>query len=164
MERKNKSQQKREALAIQDLGKRLVGLSSDQLRQLSLPQDILDAVEEAQRIRSHEAKRRQILFIASLMRNVDVEPINQALTNLLSGKIEGTRLFHKLEHWRDCLLDGQDDILDQICKEFPEADRQQIGQLTRNARKEAALDKPRKSARALFRALRDLAEKPSGKN
>ncbi len=51
------------------------------------------------------------------------------------------------------------DLQTDVMQVFPKIDRGHLSQLIRNARKEAELNKPPKSARALFRFLRDLPQK-----
>ena len=46
-----------------------------QLDALDLPAELLAAVREAQRITSHEARRRQVQFIGKVMRRIDPEPV-----------------------------------------------------------------------------------------
>ena len=51
IEYNSKSQMKREMLALQKLGEKLVALSTDQLQQLQLPDDLQKAVLEAKHIK-----------------------------------------------------------------------------------------------------------------
>ncbi len=78
-ERPSRSARKRRALALQELGVRLTRLTPAQLLRLELPEALLGAVLEAQRLRSHAARARQRQYIGRLMRAVDPEPIEQAL-------------------------------------------------------------------------------------
>ncbi|MBS1171219.1 MAG: hypothetical protein H6R12_49 [Proteobacteria bacterium] len=75
----SKSQRKREMHALQDMGEQLVELSAERLAQMALPDELRDAVREAQRITKHGGRRRQMQFIGRLMRSIDVEPIREAL-------------------------------------------------------------------------------------
>lgn len=50
-----------------------------QLRALPLPETLLEAILEAQRLRSRVALARQCQYIGRLMREVDAEPIERAL-------------------------------------------------------------------------------------
>lgn len=50
-----------------------------QLRSLQLPETLLEAILEAQRLRSRVALARQRQYIGRLMREVDAEPIERAL-------------------------------------------------------------------------------------
>ena len=65
---------------------------------------------------------------------------------------------HHIEKWRDDLLAEGDSALERLLTEYPTADRQFLRQLIRNAKKELQANKPPKSARSLFKYLRDLLE------
>ena len=67
-------------------------------------------------------------------------------------------LFHKLENLRDRLIDQGDDAIAEVLNLWPDADRQQLRTLIRNAKKEKEGNKPPKSARQIFQYLRELAE------
>ncbi len=66
--------------------------------------------------------------------------------------------FHRLEHWRDALLERGDDALGEVLEAFPHADRQRLRQLVRNARDEQQRGKPPRAARELFRLLGTLQD------
>ncbi len=148
----SKSQRKRESSALQDLGLALVKLPEDRVRNLDLPDALRSAVLEAQRIRSHGALRRQMQYIGKLMRDVEAEPIARQLAEMRSLSDRSKAEFHALEHWRDRLL-ANDQALTEWLAGHPECDAQQLRQLLRNARKEAAEGKPPRASRALFRML-----------
>jgi ribosome-associated protein len=78
-ERPSRSARKRHALALQKLGVRLTRLPDTQLQALPLPEELLDAVLEARRLRSRAALARQQQYIGRLMRQIDPAPIEQAL-------------------------------------------------------------------------------------
>jgi ribosome-associated protein len=67
-----------------------------------------------------------------------------------------SRQQHKLEEWRDRLIRDGDNALGEALETFPNADRQQLRQMIRQAQKETEQNKPPKTARTLFRYLRDL--------
>ena len=56
----SKSQVKREMHALLDLGKELVELSPERLKQLPLAERLYEAIRQAQRITSHGGRRRQV--------------------------------------------------------------------------------------------------------
>jgi len=64
----------------------------------------------------------------------------------------------KLEALRDRLVEEGDDAISEVLNLYPEADRQQLRVLIRNAQKEKAANKPPKSYRQIFSYLRELAE------
>ena len=152
----SKSQRKRESTALQDLGKELFELSRDQLKKMDLPEKLLDALLEAKRLTSREGIRRQMQYIGKVMRDVETEPIDQQLAVIRGESNIAKAAFHALENWRARLIEN-DQAFDEWLALHPDTDVQQIRQLIRNARKEAAESKPPKSSRALFRLLRDQA-------
>jgi ribosome-associated protein len=158
MEPKSKSQVKRDMTALQSLGEKLVKLGPDQLKKIDLGADLLEAVLHARSLRRGEARRRQIQYIGVLMRDVDPEPIREALEEISSGRGQDARLFQKLERWREALIEGNDETLTQILAEHPNADRRRLLRFALNARKEREASGPPKSSRGLFRYLRGLAE------
>jgi ribosome-associated protein len=75
----SKTKKKQQMHELQRLGETLVSLTPAQLDALALPEELSQAVREAWRIRSREARRRQIQYIGRLMRAVDPDPIRAAL-------------------------------------------------------------------------------------
>ncbi len=150
----SKSQKKRDMEALQSLGAELVKLSRERLRKMDLPERLLTEVLEAQRLTANGAIRRQKQFIGKLMRDVDAEPIAEQLAAIRGESSAAKAEFHALEHWRERLLEN-DAAFTEWLDRHPDADVQQMRQLIRNARKEAAESKPPKSSRILFRLLRD---------
>lgn len=154
----SKSQRKREAHALQALGEELVRLPANKLGKIPLPEQLLDAIRQAQQIKARGGHKRQLQFIGKLMRSVDAEPIQQALERLQAQAAGTTAAHHHAERWRDRLVEEGDVALSELLSELPQADRQHLRQLIRNAQKEKERNKPPRSARELFRYLRDLQE------
>jgi len=154
---KSRTQLKKEATALQKMGEKLVLLSDEQLGRMDLPTRLMEAIQTVRAITSHGARRRQMQYIGSLMRSVDAEPIEQALLAIEQGAYGQAKAFHRIEAWRDQLVDGDDDVIRDILDTFPDADRRRLGQLVRSARKEKEKNAPPKSARNLFRYLKALA-------
>lgn len=152
----SKSQRKREMTALQDMGAALVKLSRGRLEKFELPDNLMSAILEAQRLTSHGAIRRQMQYIGKLMRDVEIEPIAEQLAAVRGESAAAKAEFHGIERWRERLLEN-DQALTEWLALHPEGDAQQLRQLIRNARKEAAENKPPKSSRALFRLLRDTS-------
>jgi ribosome-associated protein len=155
-ERPSKSQRKREMHQLQALGERLVELNQEQIAGIPLGTELLQALEEMRRIKGREARRRQLQYIGKLMRHEDGNAIAAALERLRAGGIEQTRRLHQLERWRDRLIEQGDGALGELIAAHPGADRQQIRQLVRGARREQELHKPPAASRKLFRYLRAI--------
>ena len=78
--RPSKSARKRAAHAAQKLGEELTRLKVAELEALQLPEELHDAILEAQRIRNTRggiARQRQ--YIGKLMREIDLAPIEAAM-------------------------------------------------------------------------------------
>ena len=154
----SKSQLKRDSHALQALGESLIALPPKKLQTISLPENLQSAIQEAQKIKSHGALKRQRQYIGKLMRNIDAEPIQQALDKLENRDAQGTAQLHRLEKWRGRLLGEGDIALSELVDEYPTCDRQQLRQWIRSAQREQKLNKPPASSRQLFRYLRELME------
>ena len=159
MEEKSKTQKKKEARSLQKLGEQLVKLSNELIDEIGLPAEIYDAVRSAKKMKQHGALRRQMQYIGTLMRKYDPSPIQEALQNLEAGNERKAMAFQELEHWRDELIAENMSLMEEILHTCPDADRQQLSQLVRQARKEMKSDKPPKASRALFRYMKNVHER-----
>lgn len=155
-ERVSKSQLKRESAALQDLGAALIALPGETLNGFHLPPHLLEAVRLAQTITQHGALKRQRKFIGKLLRGMDVEPIRERLAQLDNRSAQAIRQHHLIEHRRDRLLAGDEGELNEFMAAYPSADRQKLRQLIRDARNERLAQASPRSARLLFKYLRDF--------
>ncbi|MDC9595834.1 ribosome biogenesis factor YjgA [Xenorhabdus anantnagensis] len=152
----SKSEIKRDAEILKKLGAELVELSKNQLERIPLDEDLLAAIELAQKIK-REGRRRQLQLIGKLLRARDPEPITTALDKLKNRHNQQVVILHKLEELRDKLVES-DDALEEVVALYPHTDRQQLRSLIRNAKKEKAANKPPKSYRQIFQYLKELSE------
>jgi ribosome-associated protein len=156
-DRKSRTQKKMEARALQKLGEELVALSPEQLANIEMTDELRMAVIEAVKIKSHGARRRQLQRIGTLMRDIDPEPIQEALENIRFGDHQKLLAFKKIEKWRDELKQGNNTLIEEILDNYPDAERQRLTQLARNARNEYEAKKGVKSSRLLFRYLKQIS-------
>ena len=154
----SKTRRKKDADALQQLGTDLLELPKADWVKLSLPDSLIDALQEMKRIHSRSALKRQRQFIGRLMRDVDPEPIHQHFEQLRQKTRQQVQAHHMLEHWRDRMIEEDDSVIEAFLQEHNNADPQQLRQLVRQARKERDRNKPPKSARALFRYIRDTTD------
>jgi ribosome-associated protein len=152
----SRSQLKRDAHAIKSLASELIKLKPSQLAKIPLEDDLLEAIQEAQGMNSHGARRRQLQYSAKLIRRIDTDAITEALDRLKSGSKRLTAGEHRVESWRDHLLENGDAALAKLIQGYSELDAQTIRQLVRNAQREQKLGKAPLSARKLYRLLRQL--------
>lgn len=149
----SKSQRKRDMHALQELGAELVALQPARLRSLALPESLLEAIEQAQRISSREGRRRQLQLIGKLMRQVDADPIRDALAVDGNRHRQEVALMHSAEHWREQLL-AQADALARFRQRHPTAAQAaDWPALVAAARAEHAAGQPARRYRELYRAL-----------
>ena len=153
----SKSALKREMTARQELGEALCALSPTELARIPIDDDdLLTAIRDAARIKHHSALRRHRQYIGKLMRRIDPEPIQKALSVLHQEKRGDAQAFKGLENLRDSLIRDGDTALAAVIDSYPDADRQQLRQLVREAQREQKAGKPPAASRRLFRYLREL--------
>ncbi|MDX1810979.1 MAG: ribosome biogenesis factor YjgA [Gammaproteobacteria bacterium] len=152
----SKSQKKREANALQELGERLLTLSDKQLKEIDLPEGLADAVKLAKTIKSHSGLKRQLQYIGKVMRSIDAEPIETFFASLDDKHHDANKAFHQLERWRDRLLLEGNDALGPLMEEFPEVDLQRMRQLMRNANNPKNEKTSTRAKREIFQYLKQL--------
>ncbi|WP_346798909.1 ribosome biogenesis factor YjgA [Halomonas sp. Bachu 37] len=156
-ERPSKSQLKREMHALQALGETLIAMKPAELARFPLSDDMLRAIEETSRIRSHEGRRRHMQYVGKLIRKEDLVAIQAVFDAIEQEKHQRDHAFHRLEKWRDRLIEEGDQGVEAFMADYPDADRQALRQLARNARRERDQNKPPTASRKLFKHLRDTA-------
>ena len=100
----SKSELKRQQRALQALGEQLIELGDDLLESLELPDRLRAAIDDARRMKSREALRRQKQFIGKLMRDVDPQPIQALFDRMRADDRREKRLFTNAERWRDRIV------------------------------------------------------------
>lgn len=155
----SKTQRKHEMHALQALGEALVALPEARLKTFDLPDDLLAAILEARRIHAHGGLRRQLQYIGKLMRGIDAEPIRAQLAALEGTSRAATAELHRLERWRERLLDDPA-ALEELLSMRRVADVQSLRATLRGAIAERAAGKPPRHQRELFRRLREIFESP----
>lgn len=154
----SKTQLKQAAADLVDLGKAIAALSSSQFDAMPLDANLRAALADVRKMHKGPAIKRQFKFIGKLLREVDADILRQALDRQLEQDRSATARLHHLERWRDRLIEEGDAALGEYLDEYPEADRQNLRQLIRQAQKEQTDGKPPASARKLFKCLREFIE------
>ncbi len=150
----SKSELKRRAERLQQLGGRLAALSPERLAELPVPEDVRAAIREYQRFGSHGARRRQLQFIGRLMRDVDPAPLLAALDTQEGHSTEARREFQEVERWRAALIESPR-ALTEFLDAHPATDAQQLRHHIQHVHKARGEQQQRTAARALFRFLRE---------
>ena len=162
----SRSQQRRAALDVLELGEQLVAMTAAQLGRLPIPEGLMPHIRDTQRITSHGARKRQVAFLAKQMRKLG-EDVLDAIRDAMSKDGEAARretaAMHRIEALRDALLgDDGDDAMTELLAMHPDADRQHLRQLVRNAHDERKRNKPPHAFRELFRELKELLAHEGG--
>ena len=131
----SKTQLKKQAHELQELGEAVAALPDSRLEGLALDERLRDAILEFRRTRSFEGRRRQLQYIGKLMKFSDVEPLREAVAAFRLGSATDSLALHQAERWRDELL-ADDDTLERWLAEHPATDVQQMRSLVRSARRE----------------------------
>ncbi|MEA5666482.1 ribosome-associated protein [Stenotrophomonas sp. ATCM1_4] len=159
----SRSQNRREALEVLALGEKLVDLTPAQLARLPIPEGLLEHIEYTKRITSHGARKRQLAFLAKQMRREEDETL-EAIRDAMDANSETSRrevaIMHRMERWRERLMAEGDAALAELLDEHPDADRQQLRTLVRNALAEKARNKPPRAYREIYQVLRGLMLTP----
>jgi ribosome-associated protein len=149
-DRPSKSQLKRDMDALQALGEELLTLPEKRVAALDLPESLLDAIKEGRRIvagTARSGKKRHLQLIGKLMRQVDPEPIREAVAEFKLGRAQDSLELHQAERWRVRLVED-DNALQGFIDSFEGVDTQQLRSLIRAARKDRALAPEQRSGRA----------------
>jgi ribosome-associated protein len=155
--RPSKTRRKEESHELQSLGEALLEFNVAQLTTLGLGESLLDAIRTGQRVRTHEARRRQMQLIGKLMRSADVELARAAVAERQLGRARDSLALHSAERWRAELI-ADDAATTRFASAHAGADLQRLRALVRNARKDAAAAPEQRSGRAyreLFQFIRE---------
>jgi len=150
---------KKAAQAVTDLGEQLAEMTETEIKKLQLPTDLMDAILLLKRMDKGPALKRQKLYIGKYLRQDELLliDIKNKLAAIEVKKKQQNAHFHKLEKWRDRLIEEGDAALAEFLGLYPQADRQSLRQWIRNAQKELKESKPLKSSREIFKYLKSLA-------
>ncbi|HXQ64229.1 MAG TPA: ribosome biogenesis factor YjgA [Steroidobacteraceae bacterium] len=150
----SKSQRKRDAVELKELGDELVSLPSAELDVLPLSEKLRDAIDLAKQITARGGAARQRQFIGKLLRKGDVAELKGAIARRTLEQRLAAREFHRIEAWRDRLVVEGAPALAALLAAEPRLDADELRALVATAQAEAAAGQPPAAARALFRWLR----------
>ena len=152
----SKTQRKRDADALQKMGKELIPLAESDWKRMCLPEILIEALHEAKRIHSHNAQKRHLQYIGKLMRDIDPEQAQQFFNTRQLEKNDEVDKHHQLEALRDTLISGGEESVNAFIQDYPTGNKKQLNHFVRQANREREAGHPPKSARALFRYLKTI--------
>jgi len=150
---------RREALGVLEIAGKLIEQNESRILQMPMSEELIALTLESKKITAQIARKRQMQFLAKKLRREDDEvlvAIRAALDFDKNLSRQETASLHRVEAWRDRLIAEGDVALAELLNEYPEADRQHLRQLARNAKEEKLKNKPPHAFRDLFRELREL--------
>lgn len=155
--RPNKTQIKKEIATIFAMAEEISELTPAQIAEFELPEKIETALLDAGKMGKNAARKRLLKYITAQLRMLDTEAVQEKLARMKNKSAHAVREHHQAERWRDRLVeDTSNQQLTLLIGEYPDADSQHLRQLQRNAQKETKEGKPPKSARQLYKYLKDL--------
>lgn len=155
-----RTQQRRDALAVLALANQLIELPPSKLAKLDLPEDVQREIAQTRRITAHIARKRQLAFLAKVMRRHEAEVfdnVRAALGENRDRQRQETAAMHRLEATRDRLLADTDVAMSELIEQHPGVDRQHLRSLIRQAKAEKESNKPPRAYREIFQLLKELA-------
>jgi len=150
----SRTQKKKQAEGLQDFGRLLCRLAPGQLATIPCPEQLLAAIKEYNRLKSHGGIRRQIQYIGKLLRSVDIEPLEVAYQAIVEQKSAADADFHRIERWRDRLITEGKPAITEFMGEYPQTDSQQLRQQVKKAQTEPPEKKAGK--RLLFQTIKEI--------
>ena len=148
---KSKTQLKKEADDIQQFGIEISNLPNHKIKELSLSDEIIEAIIFYKEIKKNSAKRRQAQFLGKLLRDFDLSNVTQEMDTLKAFSRLQVKFEHEAELWRDKLINNQS-ALNEYINEF-QPDLTNLNQTINAARKEFQSDKKSKNYRNLYRII-----------
>lgn len=152
----SRSARRREALDVTALAHELVAMKAFELEALDLPDVIRELVAKCQRIRAPIAHRREVLYLAKQLRDIELSAIRDRARGAQSVRRADAAAFHRVEHWRDRLLESP-----ASASEMPAIDPGTAAELTATAIKaqaERAAGRAPRHSRELFQAIKQVLE------
>lgn len=151
----SKTELKREAKNVHEFGKILASLTELQIAQIDLPENILDAIKDLKNIKKGSAKKRQSLYLAKLLREIDLSKAQDFVNQIKFESQTEIRRLHEAEDWRDKLISDVSNLTNFLDK-AQNVDIQRLRNLVINSQKEIKKQKSKKNQKELFNYLKEI--------
>ena len=127
----SKTQLKKEAMALRELGKDLTSFPTNYLDQLGLNPKLRVAIDDFKRLpNSHGARKRQLQYIGRLIRENGGELLKTQIHHLNSSSKQQTKLNSTSEIFERIISEGEAAITEMVAKQ--KFERQKLRQLRSN--------------------------------
>jgi ribosome-associated protein len=151
---KSKTALKSEAKDVHAFGKILVSLTDKQISQIDLPESVHEAIKELKKLKKNSAQKRQSLYLAKLLRAIDLSEAQQFVDYLKFESQKEIKKFHKVEDWRDKLLADISNLTNFV-NLFPTIDIQKLRKLILNSQNEIKKGSSKKRQKELFQLIKE---------
>lgn len=113
---------------VEDLARELADLPGSILSQLPCEEEIREQIRIAQSIDQFNARRRQIKYLAKLLRETEPAPLLDFLEEAHESSLKQAVTSQRLERLRDRILheDEEEQALEEVQEEFPEVDLERL--------------------------------------
>ena len=150
----SRTKKKQQAKQVEQVAEQLVALADKQFSQLKMPEDVLFEAEEARSTKGHGSQRRQLKYLAGLLRKMP-ETLNallQQLQDLDQVDRGAKKQFHQLEKLRDqlCCAATFNAAFNEMIELLPGIDRKAISRLARSVQQHD----DRRAYREIFQRLK----------
>jgi ribosome-associated protein len=152
---KSKTALKNEAKDVHVFGKILVGLTDKQLSKIELPENVREAIKELKKLKKNSAQKRQSLYLAKLLRTIDLSEAQQFVDHLKFEAQTEIKKFHKVEAWRNKLVTDISNLTDFI-NLSPSIDIQKLRKLILNSQREIKKGSSKKFQKELFQFIKEI--------
>jgi ribosome-associated protein len=167
-------QQETHETLLKSLATRLVAMKPAALERLELDEELLAAVATAQAIKSAPARNRQVNVVRQHLRSLgpQLEPLTRRLEGNASRggpagaappKPPASGASEQVIAWVERLVESGDEALEQFVAQYPDVDRQQLRQRTRELTRARATAVGAALARSEAR-LREAVDAAVGKS
>lgn len=153
---KKRAARKDEKARLEALGHRLTTLPQRAFESLALDGETVREVRTLAAMGLGSALAQQRRRVARMLREYDLDELEQRVEDAVGGTMLGRAPTHRLERLRRDLLKGSDEVLRQLFEEHPGVDRQRLGQAVRAARKEAAKGAAGRRFKELYQLMKEM--------
>jgi len=151
----SKTALKKKAKDVHAFGKILASLTDKQIAQMELPENIIVAIKDLKNIKKSSAQKRQSLYLAKLLRGIDLSKAYEFVDQLKFESKSEIRKHHQAEVWRDKLIKDVSNLTNLV-NEMEGIEIQRLRSLVTNAQKEIKQEGLKKHQRELFRYLKEI--------
>lgn len=136
-------------------GEKLLLLNPKKLSKLPISPLLLSELDLAKKLKVDNSRRRQMQRIAKILRSENHEEIQQIYDELQDQNRKHQQSGNPSEKWCERLIENNES-LSEFIQRYPNINRQQLGQLIRNAKKEKEAGGPsKKNQQRLFKTIQE---------